>query len=324
MKVSCQATCQKCYHELGRRQDLDVNDLVWHCTSCNRIYLCDIGLARLGTSFSCPFDHTVVIKEEVDKSMIKKEGIPGANDQKTEDLYHKFTTQDKKSKKKTKKHSKGSSKILNTFLRSKISELNDIDQLTIPFLLQLVNIPAFKIKSLDKLMKIKTRMGFLEALGIQNEGIINFLYAALFNFERIPYALETRFAVFIPFILSNIDRIEIYETGSSKHNLHLINTTGDETLVYCMDDDLDIKDIEKLANDVFSIDFEKYPKVKRVFLVANSFSYMAKGLIKKYESALTAMNEEPSRQSSNLFKSIPISIWQPNPRKLEFQNVSMI
>ena len=28
MKVSCQATCQKCYHELGRRQDLDVNDLV--------------------------------------------------------------------------------------------------------------------------------------------------------------------------------------------------------------------------------------------------------------------------------------------------------
>ncbi len=319
MKVSCQATCQKCYHELGRRQDLDVNDLVWHCPSCNRIYLCDIGLAHLGTSFSCPFDNTVVIKEEVDKSMIKKEGIPGANDQKTEDLYHKFLTQDKKSK-----HSKGSSKLLSTFLRSKISELNDIDQLTIPFLLQLVNIPAFKIKSPDKLIKIKTRKELLEALGIQNEGIINFLYAALFNFERIPYALETRLAVFIPFILSNISRIEIYETGSSKHNLHLINTTGDETLVYCMDDDLDIKDIEKLANNVFSIDFKKYPKVKRVFLVANSFSYMAKVLIKKYESALTAMNEKPSKESSTLFKSIPISIWQPNPRKLEFQNVSLV
>lgn len=322
MKVSCQATCQKCYHELGRRQDLDVNDLVWRCTSCNRIYLCDIGLARLATSFSCPYDHTVVIKEEVDKSMIKKEGIPGANDQRTEDLYHKLITQDKKSKKKAIKHSKKSSKVLSTILRSKISELNDIDQLNIPLLIEITKLQKFNIKNTEKLKKCKLKKEFLELLGSENGEIIDFLYSALFKLERIPYALEIRFAVFIPFILSNISRIEIYETGSSKHNLHLINTIGDETLVYCMDEDLDLKDIEKLANDVFSIDFKKYHKVKSVFLVANSFSYMAKGLIKKYESALTAMNEKPSKKSTKLFKSIPISMWQPIPRKLEFQNVS--
>jgi hypothetical protein len=319
MKISCQATCQKCYHEFGRRHDLDVNDLVWHCSSCNRIYLCEIGLARLGTSYSCPFDHTIVVKEEVDKSMIKKEGIPGSNGQSTEDMYHKLRSWEKRSKKEGLKDSK----TLSTVHRSKISELSDIETLTIPLLLEIIKIPEYKIKMNRKIQKTKSKSEFLEVIGKQNEKLIDFLFSTIFKLENIPYALEIRFAIYIPFILSNISRIEFHESRSSKLNIHLYNKTGEETLVYCSNEDMDIKDVEKLAKDVFTIDFKKYPKVKRIFLVANSFSYMARGMIKKYESALTAINGAPDKKSTALFKSIPISLWQPMPGKLEFQNASL-
>lgn len=323
MKISCQATCQKCYHELGRRQDLDVNDLVWHCTSCNRIYLCDIGLGRLGTSFSCPFDNTVVIKEEVDKSMIKKEGIPGANDQRTEDVYYKLRKKDKKSKKKAIKHSKGSSKILSTFLRSKISELNDIEQLSILLLIEITKLQKFNIKNTEKLKKCKSKKEFLELLGSENGEIIDFLYSTLFKLENFPYAIEIRFAVYILHALANIEKIKIEESSSSKLNLTLINFKGEETLVYCANEDMDLKDLEKLASNVFSIDFKSHPKVKRIMLVANSFSYMAKGMIRKYESALTAIDGRPDKKTTELFKSLPISLWQPIPGKFQFQNVTL-
>ncbi len=319
MKVSCQAICQKCYHELGRRHDLDANDLVWHCSSCNRIYLCEIGLACLGSSYSCPFDHTVVVREEVDKSMIKKEGIPGSNGQSKEKIYHKLRRWEKNSKIKEIKDSK----TLSAYQRSKISELNDIETLTIPLLFEIIKIPEYQFKNTKKINKIRGKTEFLEIIGEQNEKIIDFLYSALFKFENIPYALEIRFAVYIPFILSNIRRIEFHQSRSAELNLHLHNKTGDEILVYCTSDNMDIKDVEKLAKDVFTIDFKKYPKVKRVFLVANSFSYMARALIKKFESALTAINRAPDQSSAALFKSIPITLWQPIPGKLEFQDASL-
>ncbi|MFX0086951.1 MAG: hypothetical protein ACFFAU_14935 [Candidatus Hodarchaeota archaeon] len=319
MKVSCQATCQKCYQELSRRQDLDANDFVWYCSSCNRIYLCEIGLARLGSSYSCPYDHTIVVREEVDKSMIKKEGIPGSNDQSREELYHKLRGRENDSKIKGIKDSKK----LSAYHRYKISELSDIETLTISLLLEIIKIPEYQIKNAKKINKTNVNTEFLEIIGEKNGKIIDFLYSALFKFENIPYALEIRFAVCIPFILSNISRIEFYKSRSSKFNLHLYNKMGEETLVYCTNDDMDIKDVEKLAKDVFTIDFKKYTKVKRVFLVANSFSYMARCLLKKYESALTAINGAPDNMSTALFKSIPISLWQPILGKLEFRNVSL-
>ncbi|MHA2306283.1 MAG: hypothetical protein ACXACU_12925, partial [Candidatus Hodarchaeales archaeon] len=165
MKVTCQATCSKCYHEKGRRQDLDVNDQVWHCNSCNKVYLCDIGLARLGTNYSCPFDNTIVIKEEVDKSIIKKEGIPGTEKQHTGEMYHKLKGWKEKKKVKTSKYSLRASKSLSAFHRSKISELNDIDHLTIPLLKEIAKIPLFKIEITKKFTKIKSKKEFLELLG---------------------------------------------------------------------------------------------------------------------------------------------------------------
>ena len=77
MKISCDAKCERCYHEKGRRQDLDVNDLVLFCPSCKRVYLCEIGLARIGTTYYCPFDNSAIVQEEVDKSIIQMKGIPG-------------------------------------------------------------------------------------------------------------------------------------------------------------------------------------------------------------------------------------------------------
>lgn len=77
MKVKCQASCSKCYHEKGRTQEFDSNDLIWFCTSCKQNLLCDIGIARgydhAGkVMYSCNICGRPLIKEEVDKSIIAK------------------------------------------------------------------------------------------------------------------------------------------------------------------------------------------------------------------------------------------------------------
>lgn len=323
MKITCQATCQRCYAERGRRQDFDANDLVWHCNTCNKVYLCDIGLARLGTDYSCPFDNTIVVKEEVDKSTIKMEGIPGKDKQVTQDMYHKLSGWKKPKKEKLSKQSLKARQTLSAFHRSKISELNDIDHLTIPLLIEIVKLQKFNIKMNRKLKKCKSKKEFLELLAGENGEIIDFLYSTLFKLENFPYAIEIRFAVYILHALANIEKIEIEESHSSKLNLTLINSKGGETLVYCANEDMDLKDLEKLASNVFAIDFKNHPKVKRIMLVAKSFSYMAKGMIRKYESALTAINGRPDKKTTELFKSLPISLWQPISGKFEFHNVTL-
>ena len=94
MKISCDAKCERCYHEKGRRQDLDENDLVFFCPSCKRIFLCEIGLGRVGLNYSCPYDNTIVIKEEVDKSIIQKKGVLNTKFTSTssEEMYPTFST----------------------------------------------------------------------------------------------------------------------------------------------------------------------------------------------------------------------------------------
>ena len=323
MKITCQATCQRCYAERGRRQDLDANDLVWHCNTCNKVFLCDIGLGRLESNYSCPFDHTIVVKEEVDKSTIKMEGIPGKNDQVTQDMYYKLKGWKKQQREKFSKQSLKARKTLSAYHRSKISELNDIDHLTIPLLIEIAKLQKFKIKITKKLKKSKSKKEFLELLGGENAEIIDFLYSTLFKLENFPYALEIRFAVYILYALANIEKIEFDHITSTSLNLTLINSEGNETIVYCSNKDMDLKDLEKLANNVFSIDFKNHPKVKRIMLVANSFSYMAKGMIRKYESALTAIDGKPDEKTTELFKSIPITIWQPIPGKFKFHNVTL-
>ena len=142
--ISCDAKCERCYHEKGRRQDLDVNDLVLFCSSCKRVYLCEIGLARIGENYYCPFDNTVVIQEEVDKSIIQMKGIPGKNQAASEEMYHKLVGGKEDKTKKSRFRRDSSSKTLSAYHHSKISELNDIKNLGHKLILEVAqdhNIP---------------------------------------------------------------------------------------------------------------------------------------------------------------------------------------
>ncbi|MCK4848805.1 MAG: hypothetical protein KAT16_07280, partial [Candidatus Heimdallarchaeota archaeon] len=190
MKIACEAKCERCYHEKGRRQDLAENDLVFFCSSCKRIFLCEIGLGRVGTKYSCPFDNTIVVKEEVDKSIIQKKGIPGRKVASTssEEIYHSLIG-DKEEKKKKKRfwQRSDSSKSLTAYHHSKVSELNDIDHLTVNLLLEIAK--GENIKNIEVFQKVTKKLDFLDRLGREKKEIIDNLYAALFKFEDIPKAL---------------------------------------------------------------------------------------------------------------------------------------
>jgi hypothetical protein len=322
MKISCEAKCERCYHEKGRRQDLDENDLVFFCPSCKRIFLCEIGLAKVGNNYSCPFDNTLVVREEVDKSIIQKKGIPGRKTKSTssEEMYHSLIG-DKEEKKKKKRfwQRSGSSKNLTAYHHSKISELNDIDHLTVDLLLEITK--GENIKNAKDFGKMKKKLDFLDRLGREEEAVIDHLYAALLKFEDVPKALELRFAVFIATVITNVSQI-LMTSHDNPCDITVVDSQGLETWVFFTNERIDLHNLKEFTNRALEIEFKNYPKVRDIYFVANKFSYVASGMMKKFQGAFTGIETIEPDGTLNVSRSIPLSVWQPVRRKIAFKNVT--
>lgn len=320
LKISCDATCERCYHEKGRRQDLHENDLILFCTSCKRAYLCEIGLARFGNEFHCPFDNTAIIKEEVDKSIIQMKGTPGEDQSFSEEMYHRLVG-DKEIKGKRRQSSRSSSKTktLTAYHHSKISELNDIQNLTKDLLLEIAR--KYNVTNTKELEKVKSKKELLDRLGRENESIIDSLYGILGNFEDVSSAIEIRFAVFIPSIIPKNKIISLTDS-LSLCDIIIKDLNDDEYWVFCSDEYVDLHNIENLTKRATKIEFKNYPFVKNIFFVAKKFSYVAKGMIKKYESAFTGIEQIQSDGSVDVSRSIPLTLWENTPNSNVFRKTS--
>ncbi len=322
MKISCSAKCERCYHEKGRRQDLDENDHVFFCPSCKRIFLCEIGLARVDRNYSCPFDNTIVVREEVDKSIIQKKGLPvrQAVSTSSEEIYHTLIG-DKEEKKKKKRFWKrsGSSKSLTAYHHSKVSELNDIEHLTVELLFEIAK--GEEIKNIQELKKITKKLELLDRLGREEEGIIDHLYSALLKLEDVSNGLELRFAVFIASVITNVRQILI-TSHSNPCDMLVVDSQGLETWVFFTNDSIDLHNLNDFSNRALNIDFKKYPNVNEIFFVASKFSYVASGMMKKFQGAFTGIETIEPDGTLNISRSIPLSVWQPVSGKISFQNVS--
>ena len=75
----------------------------------------------------------------------------------------------------------------------------------------------------------------------------------------------------------------------------MIELSGSETWIYCLEEDLDVHNIENLIN-YMTAELKNSIRAKRVFLAVKSFSYLANGLIQKYKS---------------VFAETKIFVWQP-------------
>ena len=322
MKISCSAKCERCYHEKGRRQDLDENDLVFFCPSCKRIYLCEIGLARVANNYSCPFDNTIVVKEEVDKSIIQKKGLSVRKVKSTssEEMYHSLIgdEEEKKKKKRFWKRS-GSSESLTAYHHSKISELNDIENLTVELLIEIAK--WGEVKNIKYLKKISKKLDFLDRLGREKEEIIDHIYAVLLKLEDVPKALELRFAVFVATVNTNVSQILI-TSHNNPCDITVVDDQGLETWVFFTNDNIDLHNLEDFTNRALNIDLKKYPKVRDIYFVAKKFSYVASGMMKKFQGAFTGIETLEPDGTLNVSRSIPLSVWQPVSGKLTFQNVT--
>ncbi|MHA2096419.1 MAG: hypothetical protein ACW98F_17510 [Candidatus Hodarchaeales archaeon] len=322
MKISCDAKCERCYHEKGRRQDLDENDLVFFCPSCKRIFLCEIGLARVDKNYSCPFDNTIVVREEVDKSIIQKKSLPVRNVKATssEEMYHSLIG-DKEEKKKKKRFWKrsGSSESLTAYHHSKISELNDIDNLKIDLLIEIAK--WREVKNIENLKKISKKLEFLDRLGREKEELIDHIYAVLLKLEDAPKALELRFAVFVATVIANPSQILI-TSHNNPCDMTVVDDKGLETWVFFTNDNIDLHNLEDFTKRALNIDLKKYPKIKDIYFVARKFSYVASGMMKKFQGAFTGIETLESDGTLNVSRSIPLSVWQPIDGKITFQNVT--
>lgn len=321
MKLKCEASCATCYFTGGRRQDFDENDLIYFCQSCKRFYFCDIGLARGGADYLCPVCNVKLRKEEVDKIIIAKGLIPrGTTSKDPHDMYHKVMGSTKKMKKKHKKKQKQAGS-LTAYELSQISELIDIEGLTIPLILELAQ-TNFGIESSKKLKKIKTKRELLTVLTEIDFTILPFLYSSLFQFNSNIEALKLRFAVFC-ITFPDFKDISLRSRSSSKGNydIKLIDSSGKNSWVYFTDRDLDLKSLEVLANRAFSMDFRKFPNLVRILIVAPSISYMAKGMINKFQSIFTGMDDTSTEIN---WRSIPVHLFEEVPRKIEFRKISLV
>ncbi|MHA2293911.1 MAG: hypothetical protein ACXACK_17270 [Candidatus Hodarchaeales archaeon] len=322
--MSCEARCSKCYFKGGRRQDFDENDLIWYCSQCKKVYFCDIGLTRSydhqnKLKYSCPHCGSLLINEEVDKIIIDKKMVPKKSTE-SHEVYHQLMSSSSEKTKKEKfwRRSSSQGRSINAFEHSQISELNDVKGLTLPLIFEFTK--RFKIKNFNSLIKIKSKRELLSKLAEKNEKIIPFLYSALFGTEPTHLAFELRFGVFISSKVSGESKILL--STDDKCDLTLVEPSGDETLIYCVEENLDLDNLELIARKAFSGDFKKSPKMKRIFLVAKSFSYIAIRMIKKYQSVLTGIEVAPEDKSNQLLYSLPIILWQPTPNNNIFEKIS--
>ena len=315
LKISCDATCERCYHDKGRRQDLNENDLVLFCTSCKRVYLCDIGLARFGNEFHCPFDNMVIIQEEVDKSIIQMKGMPGEDQSFSEEIHHRLVG-DKKLKEKRGLFARSSSKIgsLTAYHSSKISELKDITSLTKELLLEIAG--YMNVQNIDELKKVKSKKQLLDHFGRENVTLIDSLYSILHDYEESLFATKIRFAVSIPSI---VERIKTISLTNQHCDIIIKDSENNEYWVFCSDKYVDLKDIEALTERVSKIEFLNYPSIKNLFFVAKKFSYIAKEMIKKYQSVSAGIEQTKPDGSVEITRSIPLILfeWMPNSNKFE-------
>jgi hypothetical protein len=317
LKISCDATCERCYHEKGRRQDLNENDLILFCTSCKRVYLCDIGLARLGNNFHCPFDNTVIIQEEVDKSIIQMKGLPGEDQSFSEEIHHRLVG-DKKLKEKRGVFSRSSSKTrtLTAYHRSKISELSDIKNLTQDLLLEIAK--YMDVQNITELKEVKSKKDLLDHFGRENVTLIDSLYSILHDFEESIIASKIRFAIFIPSIIQNYKSISL-SNDRQYFDIKIKDSNDNEYWVFCSDKYVDLKDIENLTERATKIDFLNYPSINSIFFVAKKFSYVAKEMIKKYQSVSAGIEQTKPNGSIEITRSIPVILfeWIPNSNRFE-------
>ncbi|MFW9904798.1 MAG: hypothetical protein ACFFFH_10730 [Candidatus Thorarchaeota archaeon] len=70
------------------------------------------------------------------------------------------------------------------------------------------------------------------------------------------------------------------------------------------------------------MDFKEFPNIQRIYLAANSFSYLAKDLLLKYQIVLAGIDTRPRDSSQEIWQSVPLLLWQQIPGKIEFQNVT--
>ena len=310
MKVKCQASCTKCYHEKGRTQEFDSNDLIWFCSSCKQNLLCDIGIARGydhrgKVMFSCNICGRPLIKEEVDKSIIAKKLVPGGRTE-TGYLYQKLMAKKGRKKKRWFGKSPKESVALTAFEQSQISEICDVKGLTVSLILEFVS--DFKIKKFKSYLEIEEISELLTRLAQDDPAIIPFLYASLVKLDSDPRSFEFRFAAFCSSRIHGKSKIVISrQTSGEKCNFKMIETSGSETWIYCLEKDMDVHNIENLMN-YMTAELKNSLRVKRIFLAAKTFSYLAKGLIQKYQS---------------VFTDTKIFVWQPISGKNDFQNVSL-
>jgi hypothetical protein len=322
VKISCDAQCERCYHDKGRRQDLNENDLIRFCTACKRVYLCDIGLARFGNEFHCPFDNTLIIKEEVDKSIIQMKGIPGEDQSFSEEMYHHLVgDKEKKKKKRFSLRSSTSTDTLSAYHHSKISELGDIQNLTRDLLLEIAK--KYGSSNIKELWKLKSKKDLLNRLGLDNKSIIDSLYAILCNFELVNDAIKLSFSVYLPSIISNIETISLSDP-LLPCDIIVKDNLDNEWWVFCSDEFVDLHNIEDLTKRATVIDFQKYRSIKNIFFVAKKFSYVAKGMIKKHESAFTGIEQSLPDGSVDVSRSIPLTLWESIPNSNSFQETSKI
>jgi hypothetical protein len=323
VKLKCEASCATCYFSGGRRQEFGENDLLWFCNGCRKFFFCDVGLGRSSRGHTCPFCGVFLVKEEVDKGLIAKGLRPiGQSSSETHEMYHKVMGSSK-TKKRFWNRDKKEKKSLTAYEHSQISELGDIKGLTIPLLLELAR--TLKINNLKKFQKITSKRELLSQLAEKNDEIVPFLYSTLFQLETGSNEIQLRFAVFCPEIISNLNKIVLAKSSKSKqeYDLKLVDANEKETWIYCLDEDIDLKNLETLVKKALTINFKKYPKVSRVFLVARTFSFMAKGMIKKYQTVLTGIEDESDLASSELWRSIPIFLFESTRGKLEFKKISL-
>ncbi|MFX0125380.1 MAG: hypothetical protein ACFFAE_17255 [Candidatus Hodarchaeota archaeon] len=274
--------------------------------------------------YSCNICGRPLIKEEVDKSIIKRRSVPG-KDTKTEDLYHSLMGSEGGIKTKKRWWQRAGKRVtsLSSYEQSQISELCDVEGLTIPLILEFST--GFKIDNLSHYQDRKEKRDLLFRLAHEDPIFLSFLFSSLIELDSIPGAFELRFAVFcssqFPGRIKKATPRE--STGDEGYDFRIIETTGNETWVYSLEENMDIDNLEKLANRAFNINFKEYPNLKRVFLAAKSFSYLTKGLISKYQTVLTGIDSPVNESSKETWQSIPLLLWQPMPGKIDFQNVSL-
>ncbi len=303
----CDSKCRPCVFEGGPSREISDQFEAHYCPTCRKAFFCEVGVIQHfsspnNVSYSCVDCNVPLLLKPLDEISMLQARFSLKSQSHTSRMSYKQKFTPKKELESLKSLSMlYDTKTVSTYHRSLIDEIRQISGL----LPQIISNFAREYGISETIISNLSgeREEILLTLASLQPKFIEILYAVLIGRDpSIEGGLALRFTVYS----QNIgDIVFIQPSGalieSGPFDLIAYDHQGMMIWIFCLQGTVDAAEISKIVNPILNQTLDEFKGISSIYIVAQSFSWVAKQVLKKYQGIVIREGEEP--------RTIPFKLW---------------